>query len=109
MITQGMMERRRSARVRADVPVITYQDGVPLRARAVDLSCGGALIQRTAEHPPPMFQRLELFLGSSRPVHGVARTVWAHHGMCAVRFVDLSDVDRLEIAEHVDRSERRRH
>ena len=103
------MERRRSARVRADVPVIAYQDGVPLRARAVDLSCGGALIQRTAEHPPPLFQRLELLLGPSRAVSSVARTIWAEHGMCAVHFVDLSDVDRLEIAEQVDRAGRRRH
>jgi hypothetical protein len=102
------MERRRSARVRADVPVITHQDGVAHHARAVDLSCGGALIQRTADHPPPMFQRLELFLGGTVPVRGVARTVWADAGMCAVHFVDLSDADRLEIAEHLDRSSRRR-
>jgi len=101
------MERRRSARVRADIPVITYQDGVALRARALDLSCGGALIQRTADHPPPMFQRVDILLGPSRHVQGVARTVWAQSGMCAVHFVGLSDADRLEIAEHVDRAERR--
>ena len=55
-----------------------------------------------------MFQRMELYLSEAVRVRSVARTVWARDGMCAVRFVDLSDADRLEIAEHLDRSERLR-
>jgi hypothetical protein len=53
-----------------------------------------------------MFQRVELFLGTRQPVRGVARTVWAQEGLCAVHFVDFCDADRLEIAEHIDRTER---
>ena len=102
------MERRQSARIRADFPIVAYQDGVAHHQRAVDLSCGGALIQRGTQRPPPMIQRVELHLGAGQMLCGMARTVWASNGMCAVRFVDMSDADRLDIAEHIDRFQGRR-
>lgn len=51
-----------------------------------------------------MLQRVELRLDARRTVGGIARTVWAGRGQCAVRFIGFSDVDRLEIAEHLDRA-----
>ena len=62
MSTQANLERRTSARVRTDVPVIAHQNGVAQRMRAVDLSSGGALFQRRGDRQPPMFQRVELLL-----------------------------------------------
>lgn len=102
------MERRQTARVRTDVPLVAHQNGVAHRLRAVDLSSGGALIQRRSQQQPPMIQRVELLLRGRRTVRGIARTIWARGGLHAVRFVELSDVDRLEIAEHVDLVSRRR-
>jgi hypothetical protein len=96
------IERRRSARMRTDLPVVAYQDGMAHRVRAVDLSCSGALIQRRSARHPPMIQRLELHLGGEAPVRGVARTVWSSGDLHAVRFVELDDVDRLDLAEHID-------
>ena len=37
-----------------------------------------------------------------RPIRVRARSVWTDGRMQAVRFVAMSDVDRLEIAEHLD-------
>lgn len=96
------MDRRKSARTRADVPVIAYQNGTARQHRVIDLSTSGALIQRSGTWRPPMVQRVELRLGGQRTVSGMARTVWADGGLHAVRFVNLSDVDRLDIAEHMD-------
>jgi hypothetical protein len=98
------MDRRRCARYRADLAVITYENGVAHRGRSLDLSCGGALLQRSIDRAPPMLQRLELQLDGRHTVRGMARTVWSKRGTCAVRFLGLSDVDRLEIAEHLDRA-----
>ena len=92
--------------MRTDLPVIAYQDGMAHRVRAVDLSCGGALIQRRSTRQPPMVQRLELCLGEGAPIRGVVRTIWARGELHAVRFVELGDADRLDIAEHIDRLQR---
>ena len=84
-----------------DVPVPN------LRARAVELSVDGALLQRRQRREPPLVQSLELDLGGvSIATH--ARTIWARGELQAVRFVGLGEIDRLEIAEHLDRLERRR-
>ena len=51
---------------------------------------------------PEVRERFELHLGA-RPIRGRARSVWSRDGLHAVRFVSMSDVDRLVIAEHIDR------
>lgn len=93
--------------MRTDLPVVAYQDGMAHRVRTVDLSCNGALIQRRSTRLPPMIQRMELHLQGRTPLRGVARTVWSSGDLHAVRFVELSDADRLDIAEHIDRLEGR--
>jgi hypothetical protein len=103
MSTQSSMERRRFARVRADIPMVAYQNGFTERLRAVDLSAGGALVHRAGQSPPPIMQRIELRLETGRRVRGLARTIWSRRGYFAIRFVGFEDADRLEIAEQVDR------
>jgi hypothetical protein len=107
MSTLSSMERRRFARVRADVPLVANYNGFTERLRAVDLSAGGALVQRSGQIPPPMMQRFEMQLETGRRIRGLARTIWSRRDCFAVRFVGMSDADRLEIAELVDRGERR--
>jgi len=85
-----------------------YLDGTAYRFRAVDLSCSGALVQRPLEQKPPMVHQVELQLGPQRRLAGLARTVWSGAKTHAVQFIGLSDVDRLEIAEHVDMLQNRR-
>ncbi len=70
--------------------------------RALDLSPSGALV-RGRRNDSPLVQAYELRLGEgSQPFRVLARTVWQHGGLRGVRFVNLTDVDRLEIAEYLD-------
>lgn len=56
----------------------------------------------------PVLLRLELQLPERhRPVSVVARPVWSHGTQQGVKFVDMSDVDRLNLAEHLDIVSRR--
>lgn len=106
-----LMERRRSARFRVDVPLVAFVDGRCRLFRAIDLSCEGALVQRSgarADRGPPLVHAVELQLGRGVPLRGLARTVWSGRELHAVRFVRLADADRLAIAEHLDALTRRR-
>ena len=100
-------ERRFGTRMATDFGVLAYRHGHGLECRAVDLSAEGALFRRRCARPPPMVQQLVLQIGSTS-VTTYARTVRSHGGLQAVRFVGLSDVDRLEIAEHLDSLEKRK-
>ena len=93
------MDRRQFSRVATDVPLIARCGARARRARAVDLSSQGALI-RGGFRDRPLLQRLAIEVGGT--VHTLARTVWADDEFQAVRFVGLDDVDRLDIAEHLD-------
>ena len=109
MSVHAKMDRRMGgARVRTDCPITAYCGGAPQGFRAVDLSCSGALVQRrTAGMMPPAVHALELDVGRRR-LRTLARTVWVNRQQHGVRFIDMSDADRLEIAEHVDNERRRR-
>ena len=91
----------------ADFRLVAFRHGHPSECRALDLSASGALLRRSRPHAPPLVQKLRLELGGAT-VTTYARTVWSRGGLEAVRFVGLSDVDRLEIAEHLDWLEARR-
>ncbi len=102
------MERRTGARVGTDFGLTALRDGIRFEGRAVDLSASGALIRsRGNRRRPPLIQRLELKLGASKSLKTLARTVWSRGKWQAVRFVGLSEVDRLDIAEHIDAMEGR--
>ena len=104
------MERRIGSRAQVDLPVGAYVDGWWHPCRAVDLSARGMVVQRTKSLSGRSISQLnELALELGGRIIGVlARTVWHDGRMLAVRFVDMSDVDRLEIAEHLDEIARRR-
>jgi len=98
------MERRNGSRAQVDLPVGAYVDGWWHACRAVDLSPRGMVVQRTkslAARVVPQLNALSLDLGGKQiGVH--ARTVWHEGRLQAVRFVAMNDVDRLDIAEHLD-------
>jgi hypothetical protein len=106
-MTMGItMDRRRGARLGTDVSLTAYRDGVAFHCRALDLSSGGALVYDPSCRPPPLVQRLELALDRATTIVTLARTIWQRGRWRAVSFVGLDDVDRLDIAEHLDRRTR---
>ena len=100
------MDRRYGARINTDFRLRVHRDGHVVEGRSVDLSPTGALIRHRSIRSWPMVQKVELDLDGV-PVETYARTAWCFGDLQAVRFVGLSEVDRLEIAEHLDRSQRR--
>ena len=100
------MERRFSSRAQVDVPVSAFIDGTRHDCRAVDLSASGMVFQRNRSlsvRDLPEVNRFELYLGPNLPIRARGRSVWDRGGLQAVRFVLIHDVDRLVIAEHLDR------
>ncbi len=98
------MERRGGLRAACDAPVSAFVDGFRHPCRAVDLSPTGMLYERSrslTDRESSELNAYELRLGDQR-IRMRARTVWIKERLCAVRFVVMSDVDRLTIAEHID-------
>ncbi len=106
------MERRGSLnRARVDLPVFSFVDGFRHACRAIDLSSTGMVISRSRalrDRDLPILSAFELHLREQGPIRGRARSVWTRDGLHAVRFVTMEDVDRLTIAEHLDRLARLR-
>ena len=79
--------------------------------RAVEISGSGIVVSgRTILDPEgrPLLVRLRLQLPEKkRPVFALARSVRTYGYQEALRFVEISDVDRLSIAEHMDVVHRR--
>ncbi|MBI4950653.1 MAG: hypothetical protein HY908_01335 [Myxococcales bacterium] len=97
-------------RLQADCSLTLFVDGSGRAARTLDLSCGGALVHegRVARRGLPLVCPVELRLGGGASIQGLARTVRSGGGRHALRFIGMSEVDRLEIAEHLDRLRQRR-
>src|SRR5262245_5665103 len=91
------MDRRYGGlRLVADCAVTLVVDGVRREARTLDLSCGGALVHEHANaRSLPLVCPVEITLGTAGTIRGLARTVRSRDGRHALRFVGLSDVDRL--------------
>jgi hypothetical protein len=107
------MDRRLSSRrARVDMPVFAIVDGFRHGCRAVDLSSTGMVIERSRSLAGRELSNLaayELRLGAEeRPILARARNVWSKEHLQALRFVVMHDVDRLLIAEHLDRLARLR-
>jgi hypothetical protein len=101
------MERRWGLRGQVDLPAIQYMDGFSHPCRVVDISARGLVVQRPkvlAERPSRLMYRLELPLdGGERKIQALARPVWTEGLLQAMRYVGVGEVDRLEIAELIDR------
>lgn len=105
------MERRQGARAQVDFPVSALVEGHRHRCRAIDLSTTGMVVERApalAGRSLPALTPFEIELGAGRPIRVRARPVWDRDNLLAVRFVVMSDADRLTIAEHLDQRVRLR-
>jgi hypothetical protein len=105
------MERRISHRGEMRFTVVQTRDGRNVRARAANLSATGIqlICYDEPEYDPTAVVRLELHLpGASGPMSVKASPVWKDGFREGLRFVDVPDVDRLDLAELLDRRSRRR-
>jgi hypothetical protein len=101
------MRGRTGLRVRTDFDVVAWLGGMKSHCRAIDLSTSGVLVDRGRQVRPAderLMVDLELLLPeSAEALHAVGRSVWSQGTMQAFCFVGLDDVDRLTLAEHIDR------
>src|SRR3954470_18665834 len=103
------MERRISSRAQVDVPICALIDGFRHECRALDLSPTGMVFERSralAGRQLAQTSPFEIYLPDSRPIRARARPVWGKQRLLAVKFVMINDVDRLTIAELLDRKVR---
>lgn len=105
------MERRVGLRGRTDFAVTTRDGFFTKRVRAIELSGTGIVLdQRTpSQHKnSPLFLELEINLPERhRPIRALARPVRNYGYQQVLRFIRISDVDRLTLAEHLDVVQRR--
>ncbi len=100
------MERRVGVRARTDFGVIARQGQRRSRCRGIEVSAHGIVVDQ-GRAARPLTERLlvdlELRLPERmRSLHALARPVWSFGTQQALRFVRISDVDRLTLAEHMD-------
>lgn len=105
------MERRVGLRGRTDFSVITQVGLWQQSVRAVEVSATGIVLHQKrpsgAEYQP-LYVRLTICLPERRrPIPAIARPVHSYGCHQAYRFVQISDVDRLSLAEHLDVVHRR--
>ena len=107
------MQRRLNQRARTDCSVRTWQGSLISSYRGIEVSPTGIVIDRARpidERDGGIYVEMEIVLPErSRPLHAYARPVWSFGTQQAFKFVVMSDVDRLNLAEHVDLAAIRRH
>jgi hypothetical protein len=95
-----------SERARTDCSVRTEQGRIVSIYRGIDVSPTGIVIDRgrpIRDRDKRIFIHMEITLPERiRPLRAVARPVWCYGTQQAFKFVRISDVDRLNLAEHVD-------
>lgn len=100
------MERRSGSRTLCDYSLTAIIDGHRHVCRAVDLSVGGLVLERSSSllgRELCQITAFELNVGFGRPIRLRGRPVWNRERLTGIRFVMINDVDRLTIAEHLDR------
>lgn len=106
------MQRRFTLRARTDCRVSTRQGSLVTSCRGVEVSPTGIIIDRgrpIEERDHRMVVEMEILLPERvRPLRALARPIWSFGCQQAFKFVRMSDVDRLNLAEHVDLAEIRR-
>jgi len=100
------MERRVGLRARTDFRVIARTGCLAAHCRGIEISCTGIIVDRgrlVTRREQPMVLKLELQLPERmRVLKALARPIWCFGTQQALRFVRMSDVDRLSLAEHLD-------
>jgi hypothetical protein len=100
------MERRVGLRARTDFRVIATRGLFLSQYRGIEVSPMGIVLDRgrpIVDLDSPLVMKLELQLPERlKSVRALARPVWAFGNQQAFKFVSISDVDRLSLAEHLD-------
>lgn len=100
------MERRSGLRTLCDYSLTAIVDGYRHVCRAVDLSVGGLVFERSkslVDRDLLQLTPFELDVGQGRPIRLRGRPIWTRDRMTAIKFVAINDADRLTIAEYLDR------
>lgn len=98
------MQHRVGLRARTDFRVVAGSGGFVAHCRGVEISSSGIVVDRgRAVLSEPLLLWLEMRLPERvRPLRALARPIWAYGSQQALKFVRISDVDRLTLAEHLD-------
>lgn len=98
------MERRIGLRGRTDFSVTTTDGFSVKESRGIELSGSGLVLDRGgAAREQPLTLRIEIRLPERvRPILALARPVRSFGSQLALRFIQISDADRLTLAEHLD-------
>lgn len=84
------------------VPWPSLVEGISEQCGLTDLSCGGALIERSGGPPPRSPHLMQIRAPGFAPLQLHARVVRRDGNLHAVRFVNMGQLDRLELAERID-------
>lgn len=105
------MERRICLRGRTDFPVLLSSGYRRLHGLGIEISPSGIIVERGLwldDAEQPLTMRLTIRLPErGRPISALARHVRCFGSQQVLRFVQISDVDRLTLAEHLDIVHRR--
>ncbi|MFO0566547.1 MAG: hypothetical protein U0263_12840 [Polyangiaceae bacterium] len=98
------MERRVGLRGRTDFGVIAHDGISRTRCRCIELSPTGIILDLGRQpEPRGWLSKLTLELPErSQLIVAWARPIWTRGNHQALRFVRMSDADRLTLAEHLD-------
>ena len=98
------MKHRVGLRARTDFRVVAMHGGFVSFCRGIEISPSGIIVDRGREpEHQPLLMRLEMLLPERVfPLRALARPIWMRGSQQAFKFVRISDVDRLTLAEHLD-------
>lgn len=98
------MQHRVGLRARTDFRVIAQHGGFVSHCRGIEISPSGIIVDRgRTRSDESLLVRLEMLLPERiRPLCALARPIWIRGPVQALKFVRISDVDRLTLAEHLD-------
>jgi hypothetical protein len=100
------MQRRVGLRLRTDFRVVARDGSLASHCRGIELSAGGIVLDRgrpVTTRDDRIFLRLELRLPERvRPIKALVRPVWSAGHQQGLKFLRVSDPDRLSLAEHLD-------
>ena len=99
------MERRLGQRARTDFPVKTRDGQLKSNCRGIEISASGIVLERGRQVRGGDSMLLDLELSSperAAPIRALARSVWSFGTQQALKFIRISDADRLSLAEHID-------
>lgn len=105
--------RRIGLRGPTNFPVAAYDGKAVTHCRAVEVSSTGIVLDRGRQlvtDDQQALLRLQLFLpGRAAPIRALARPVRQFGTHQALKFIAISDVDRLTLTEHLDRRQATQH